>query len=334
MRNLLKEIAYILMVTGIATITACGGVAKDDKGASIFAKSITSFSFESPSVTGTINETNHMITVIVPNGTVVTALKPKIIHTGTSIEPESGVSKNFSSPVTYTVKATDASTQVYTITVTQLSSVTTKNIPLNTASTVLTQVIEKKEEIKEETKVIEKKEETKEEAKVVEKKEQNKDEAAFKIGGQGPAGGIVFYDKGNYSDGWRYLEAASEDQSAIAKWGCYGKSISGATGIAVSTGKSNTKAILENCGETNIAAKLCSAYHGGGKNDWFLPSKDELNLMYTNLKKNGVGGFASVTYWSSSEGTANVAWAQSFSSGYKDDYNKYSTGYVRAVRSF
>lgn len=330
MRNSLKKMAYLLMLTGTVAFTACGSGGKDDKGASISAKAITAFSFASPLAIGTINEKNHTIIVIVPNGTVVTTLTPTITHTGTSIDPASGVSKNFTSPVAYTVKAADASTQVYTVTVSQHAAVTTKNVTLETTSPVLTQVIEKKEE----TKVVEKKEETKEETKVIEKKEEKKEEAAFKIGSQGPAGGIIFYDKGSYSDGWRYLEAASEDQSVIAKWGCYGKSIPGATGIAVSTGKSNTKALLENCGEANMAAKLCTAYRGGGKSDWFLPSKDELNLMYTNLKKNGVGSLASATYWSSSEGSANVAWAQSFSSGYKDDYNKYSTGYVRAVRAF
>ena len=33
----------------------------------------------------------------------------------------------------------------------------------------------------------------------------NKD---YKIGDVGPAGGYIFFDKGYYSDGWRYLEAA------------------------------------------------------------------------------------------------------------------------------
>lgn len=49
----------------------------------------------------------------------------------------------------------------------------------------------------------------------------------------GPAGGLIFYDKGIYSDGWRYLKAAPSDQSTSTPWGCYGVSIPGLDDEAV-----------------------------------------------------------------------------------------------------
>ena len=67
--------------------------------------------------------------------------------------------------------------------------------------------------------------------------------------------------------------------------------------------------------------------------DWYLPSKFELNLLYA--QKSVVGGFASLTYWSSAENRSNYAWLQSFSNGYQYTYGfKDYTGRVRVVRAF
>lgn len=81
--------------------------------------SITSFNFSSPSVTGTVNNTNHTVTLTVPYGTNVTSLTPTIVlATGATISPTSGSAQNFTSPVTYTVTARDAlTTQAFTVTV-------------------------------------------------------------------------------------------------------------------------------------------------------------------------------------------------------------------------
>ena len=81
------------------------------------AKAITAFTF--PTSTGTtITEATHTIAVTVPFGTVVTALVPTITHTGASISPDTGVVNNFTTPQTYTVTASDATTQPYVVTVT------------------------------------------------------------------------------------------------------------------------------------------------------------------------------------------------------------------------
>ena len=150
----------------------------------------------------------------------------------------------------------------------------------------------------------------------------------------GPAGGYIFYDKNSYSDGWRYLEAAPSDQSTSAKWGCYGILISGADGTAVGTGEQNTIDIEAGCTTVGTAADICANLSLGGYSDWFLPSKDELNLMYTNLKLFGVGGFAAGPCWSSSEGGTYAAGAQYFSDGRQYYGAKGATLRVRAVRAF
>ncbi|GHU33390.1 hypothetical protein FACS1894172_11810 [Spirochaetia bacterium] len=40
----------------------------------------------------------------------------------------------------------------------------------------------------------------------------------YVIGDTGPAGGLIFYDKGDYSDGWRYLEVAPVTTETTAQW--------------------------------------------------------------------------------------------------------------------
>ena len=154
----------------------------------------------------------------------------------------------------------------------------------------------------------------------------------YKIGDKGPGGGWIFYDKGGYSDGWRYLEAAPNDQG-VTPWGCYGASFQGARGTAVGTGKQNTLAIVNGCAASDTAAKLCANYQGGGKTDWFLPSKDELFLMQYNLKRKGIGGFTDDFYWSSSEYDMYLAWISYFY--YGDPYGgiKALIGRVRAARA-
>ena len=94
-------------------------------------KAITAFSFASPAATGAISGTDISITV--PVATDVTALVATFTHTGASIDiggvaQVSGVTANdFTSAVTYTVVATDATEQDYTVTVT-VSQVTVAQI--------------------------------------------------------------------------------------------------------------------------------------------------------------------------------------------------------------
>jgi hypothetical protein len=159
----------------------------------------------------------------------------------------------------------------------------------------------------------------------------------YTIGDTGPAGGWIFYDKGSSSDGWRYLEAAPSDQSAgDALWGCYGTLVPGADGTALGTGEQNTIDIEAGCITAGTAANICANLSLGGYDDWFLPSIDELDLMYTNLYLEGVGGFtADDDYWSSSQVNANYAWNLDFRNGFLDSYGiKFGSQRVRAARAF
>ena len=80
-------------------------------------------------------------------------------------------------------------------------------------------------------------------------------------------------------------------------WDNEKRSETGAEGTDIGTGKANTAKIVASQGPGKYAAKLCDEYTAGGKDDWFLPSKDELNFMYENRHKKGLGGFADDFYW-------------------------------------
>jgi len=150
--------------------------------------------------------------------------------------------------------------------------------------------------------------------------------------GQNYGGGIIFYIDGTGSHG---LIAAQIDQNTGtgAQWGCIGTLISG-TSTAIGTGQANTTRIVNGCSTAGIAARICNDLVLNGYNDWFLPSKDELNQMY--LQRTLIGGFAPDTYWSSTEYNADYAWAQYIGlSGSQGISNKDSgESRVRAVRAF
>jgi hypothetical protein len=80
-----------------------------------------------------------------------------------------------------------------------------------------------------------------------------------------------------------------------------------------------------------------------GYDGWFLPSKNELNLMYTNLKAKGLGEFGDGWYWSSElyhftnwvGRRIHGAWLQNFSNGEQNTYNAAGdNGSARAIRAF
>jgi hypothetical protein len=149
--------------------------------------------------------------------------------------------------------------------------------------------------------------------------------------GKSYEGGLIFYL--NTSDGSGFVSASS-DQSTGAQWGCFGTEITGADGTAVGTGAQNTIDIEAECTTSGTAADICANLSLNGYDDWFLPSLDEINAMYTNLHLKGFGGFANTSYWSSTEYNSQLAWQQYFGSDVQDHDSKLGMYYVRAVRAF
>jgi hypothetical protein len=151
-------------------------------------------------------------------------------------------------------------------------------------------------------------------------------------------GGILAYvlqpgDQGYDANTPHGIIAAPTDQSTGAEWGCQGTYIGG-TQTGIGYGAANTTVIINGCAQAGIAARVCGDLVLNGYSDWYLPSIDELEQLYVNLFANGIGGFNSANYWSSTEGSADDAWKFNFSNGYANDFNKFNTFYVRAVRAF
>ena len=172
-----------------------------------------------------------------------------------------------------------------------------------------------------------------------------------------------------------YLEAAitatttsSWTPDTTAQWGCFRDNVMTSdqrtASLEIGQGRANTKMITEQAckgaDDSLSAASIAKAYNGGGKTDWFLPSRKELDALClaffngrTGVKNpidkcmgsgntNAVSGttnelswsFAAVYYWSSSEYSAYDAWYQNFGIGNQSNDGKFLTYYVRPVRAF
>lgn len=141
------------------------------------------------------------------------------------------------------------------------------------------------------------------------------------------------------------LVASSSDNSASIEWGGSGLTTNAQSNL---DGDTNTETIvlcLGNNGGTPYAAELCDNYEVDSQgntpcqagnacySDWFLPSLDQLNCLYTN--KAVIGGFSASNYLSSTENTgspSNTCWTQSFADGVQATALKNALLKVRCVR--
>jgi hypothetical protein len=133
----------------------------------------------------------------------------------------------------------------------------------------------------------------------------NSDKSASKYreGMVGPAGGYIFADKGIFSYGSRFLEAVPASAEFEADW--------------------------------VDAKKRCQDMTINGFTGWRLPNREELNLMYVNLKQKGLGGFKNDEYWSS-ESNEKIYNALGYLQSFRDGEQGTNSGWsrARAVRAF
>lgn len=126
------------------------------------------------------------------------------------------------------------------------------------------------------------------------------------MGKNGPAGGKIFYDKGNDTGGWRYLEAWTADEpnppdppGTTTFWPpnfdgqtwpfkSDDEAFQGTFSDELGAGYENTYNNLT--GSNFPAGNRAATRSYGGYSDWYLPSYKELEQM--RIRRNMIGGFA------------------------------------------
>jgi len=180
----------------------------------------------------------------------------------------------------------------------------------------------------------------------------------YRLGDVGPAGGLIFYDRGRHPNKWRYLEAAPEEYEFKAEFCVSRTSFFNeywATSREVGYGKANTELLIRALnGADETAAQLCTELEINGYKDWFLPSIDELTLIVKNLLSRGLGGFKCIinipdyerydgdpdhTYWSSTvdytfKYSGSGLWCSTGSRIHLCYFGPGRENLVRAIRAF
>lgn len=149
--------------------------------------------------------------------------------------------------------------------------------------------------------------------------------------GQTYGGGTVFYLDNSGKHG---LTVATINVGASFPWSNGDAVNTQANGTAIGSGSGNTTAIVNALGQGNYAASICDRLNVNGYDDWYLPSKDELQLMYQQKAKGKLKGITGDFYWSSSEISESAAVSLSFSTGANGSTDKQGNYNVCAVRAF
>jgi hypothetical protein len=162
-------------------------------------------------------------------------------------------------------------------------------------------------------------------------------------------GGVIFHlwkDDLNVEHG---LIVDTADLSTAQTWSNVNNTQIGVSAQSFWNGLSNSNAIVGQAGHTSSAAALCLNSTNGGQSDWYLPSIDELSLLWhnrfgINKKLSTIAGATILLkdggqYVSSTEESITInppfrAHFFVFTNGKEDDLPKNTSGYVRAIRAF
>jgi hypothetical protein len=163
----------------------------------------------------------------------------------------------------------------------------------------------------------------------------------YSVGGVGPGGGLVFLISGGktYEMAPKTWNGGASDPAMMWCATLGGVTAPGAGGSALGTGAANTVAIEAVC--ASGAGYSAGAYAGGGKNDWYLPSVDELDAMYLYKPSIPAGAYTFATggirYWTStstSGGWAGCQWFDTTTPGVIAGCIMGHSHYVRPIRSW
>ena len=189
------------------------------------------------------------------------------------------------------------------------------------------------------------------------------------VGSVGPGGGTIFYVAetpfacgADLTESCTYLEVAPlSGETSGLPWGSMPTDpVPTIDRGEVGTGLANTNAILdvvtEDSSASTSAAVYVSDYTNGGKTDWYLPARAELNELCKYARQQVTGdtsvacadsgtlrrGFGTGYYWSSTltfmfgdyMGWWQVFESEAFPDGYTDVFNYQGNGLtVRPVRA-
>lgn len=158
----------------------------------------------------------------------------------------------------------------------------------------------------------------------------------LELSDNGPTLGIICYINPNADqDGWKYIEV-SNNSLDLATYFEVTFNYIGNTKSEIGTGRNNTEIIAMEGLSTSSAADLCKEYSswvdGEEYNDWFLPSINEIELIYNNSDISDYS--TALNYWSSTEENTTDAYCFNFGTGEKIISLKSKNLYVRPIRRF